>query len=70
MFKKIKSNIHNDVSCIASECEQTQKTVSDNISEILKLVESINKDLKSGKKNKDQANYSHEIINENQIKAS
>lgn len=70
MLKKIKNNKYQEIDGLVSQCEAIEQLVHDSITEILKLVDSINKDLKKELVAEENGKAHLEVINEKQAEAS
>jgi hypothetical protein len=71
MLKKIKDRKHKVIRGLASECEVLEQQISDSISEILRLVDSINIDLEDELSDIPNQNKSLKVEeNEKQAEAS
>lgn len=70
MLKKIKTRKHQGIRGLASECEILEQQISDSISEILRLVDSINIDLEEELLEKSNDIPPLEVVNEEQAEAS
>jgi hypothetical protein len=70
MLKNSKNRKHKDIDGLATQCEAMEQLVHDSITEILKLVDSINEDLEEELKAEENGKAHLEVINEKQAEAS
>ena len=70
MFKKIKERKHQCIKGLASECEVLEKTISESIVEIMRIVDSINLEMTDSINVPETILSDKEVINEEQGRAT